>query len=113
MISEKTRELLTKAQSYQQQIQLLMAQKEAINAQLIELKKALEELRKTKETEVYRISGPILLKSKKPEVEKDLKEKENLLSGRLKTIETNEKSVKGKLDELREDISKTDIKGAR
>jgi len=113
MMTEKAKELLGQAQTYQQQLQVLLAQKEAITMQLIELKKALEELGKTKETEVYRISGPILIRAKKTDVKKDLQDKEKIMDTRVKTIETNEKRIKDKLDELRQDLTKTDIKGAK
>ncbi len=113
MMSEKAKELLGQAQGYQQQLQVLLAQKEAINLQLIEIKKALEELGKTKETEVYRISGPILIKDKKADVSKELTEKEKTLGTRLKAIETNEKHVKSKLEQIRESLTKTDLKGAK
>ncbi len=113
MMTEKARELLAQAQAHQQQMQVLLAQKEAISIQLVELRKALEELGKTKETEVYRISGPILIKDKKTNVSKDLEDKEKLLSTRLKTIEANEKHIKSKIEQVRESLTKTDLKGAK
>lgn len=104
--SEQVQQLLNQAQLYQQQIQNILAQKESLNVQLIEVTKAAEELEKVKAgEEVYKIAGPILIKSKKAEVMKDLKEKEDIIRTRLKTIETGEKRIKGKIEELREKIT--------
>jgi len=110
--SKQVQQLLNQAQLYQQQIQNVLAQKETLNIQLIEISKALEGLEKTKETEVYKIAGPILVKSKKAEVKKDLKEKEDAIRARLKTLESGEKRIKEKIEELRDKISKPTKKQA-
>ncbi len=85
-----------------------MAQKEALNMQLMEIRKALEELEKTKEKEVYRLSGPILIKSTKAEVKSMLKDKEELINMKIKTLEKGEKKMKGKIEELRDKLTKND-----
>lgn len=103
--SEQIQQLLNQAQLYQQQIQNIFAQKEALNVQLIEIGKALEELDKTKEEEVYKIAGPILIKSKKSEAKKDLKEKQDAIRMRLKTMESGEKRIKEKIEDLRNKLS--------
>lgn len=104
--SEQVQQLLNHAQLYQQQIQSILAQKESLNVQLIEITKATEELEKVKAgEEVYKVAGPILVKSKKAEVMKDLEEKEDAIRTRLKTIEAGEKRIKGKIEELREKIT--------
>jgi prefoldin beta subunit len=106
MTSQEAQQLLGQAQVYQQQVQGIMSQKELLNTQLMELEKAIEELDKTKEKEVYKISGPILLKTVKSEVKKDLKEKKEMINTRLKSLETSEKKVKEKIDVLRQKLSK-------
>ncbi len=99
-------QLISQAQLYQQQMQNIMVQKESLNIQLIEISKALEELEKSHaDNDVYRIAGPILIKSGKTEVKKDLKEKEDVIRMRLKTIETGEKRVKDKIEEIRDKMS--------
>lgn len=111
--SKQVQELLNQAQLYQQQMQGIVAQKEAMNVQLIEISKALEELDKVKESEeVYKIAGPILVKSKKTEVRKDLKEKEDMIRMRLKTMESGEKRIRTKIEELRDKISAPEKKKA-
>jgi prefoldin beta subunit len=103
--SKQVQQLLNQAQLYQQQMQNIFAQKEALNVQLIEIGKALEELEKTKEGEVYKIAGPILIKSKKADAKKDLKEKESAIRMRLKIMEGGEKRIREKIEDLRDKLS--------
>ena len=99
-------EMLNSAAVYQQQLQGVMVQREATGMQILEIKKALEELEKsTEQKDVYRIAGPILLKTPKDEVLKDLKEKEEALGVRLKAIEKEEKRIKIKIDEIKEQLT--------
>ena len=97
-------QLLQSASILQQQLQNIMAQKEAIGIQLLELKKALEELENTKEKEVYKIAGPILIKSQKAGVLKELRERDETFSLRLKSLEKEEKRIKLKIEDLREKL---------
>ena len=103
--SKQSQQLLNQAQLYQQQMQNIMAQKEALNVQLIEIGKALEEIEKTKESEVYKIAGPILIKSRKLEVKKELKDKEETIRNRLKTMENGEKRIRDKIEDIRKKLS--------
>ena len=68
--------------------------------QIKEIEKAKEELDKTKTNEIYKISGPILIKSKKSDVLQELKEKREFLDTRLKTIEKSEQKIREKLNEI-------------
>ena len=105
---EETKQLLGHAQMYQQQIQTVLAQKEALKLQLAEIEKALEELEKTGERDVYKLAGPVLIKTKLAEVKKDLHEKKKLINLRLKTLEDSERKIKEKLDELRKKLAKSE-----
>ena len=111
MTSQQAQQLLMQAQAYQQQIQNIVTQKETLKLQEMEIKKALEELEKTQEKNVYKISGPILVKTTKEEVTKDLKDKQELIEARIKTLEKNEQKVKEKIDELREKLMQTSSGG--
>ncbi|GEM_PF-759313 len=105
MTGKETQQLLEQAQTYQQQMQGIIAQKEAMKMQLLEMNKALEELGKSKETEVYRLSGPVLIKEKKTAVEKDLKENVEALEARQKAMEKSEARIKEKIEELRKKLT--------
>ncbi|UCD03167.1 MAG: prefoldin subunit beta, partial [Candidatus Aenigmatarchaeota archaeon] len=96
-------------QAYQQQLQLVSGQKEALNMQTAEISKALEELSGQGKGEVYKISGPVLIKVSSAEAVKDLKSKKELAALRLKTIEKSEAGLKEKLEDLREKLSKAGV----
>lgn len=104
---EANQQLLQSAAVLQQQLQNIMAQKEAMGIQVLEIKRALDELEKSKEKEVYKIAGPILIKSGKADVLKDLKERDESFDLRLKQLEKEEKRVKLKIEELREKLVKS------
>jgi len=101
MASKQSQNLLEHLQIYQQQMQGIAAQKEALNMQLIEINKSLEELENTKEKEIFKISGAILIKQGVQEVKKDLEGKKELIDLRIKTLEKSEKKINEKLEEIR------------
>ncbi|RLJ10267.1 MAG: prefoldin subunit beta [Candidatus Aenigmatarchaeota archaeon] len=100
-MTDDVQQLIAQAQSYQQQFQSIITQRETLKLQQLEIKKALEELEKTNEDTVYKISGPILIKTSKSDVKKELTEKSELISARLRTLEKSERLVKEKIEELR------------
>jgi prefoldin beta subunit len=103
---QDNQKLLQSAAVLQQQLQNIMAQKEAIGAQVLEIKKALDELEKSKESEVYKIAGPILIKSPRAGVLKELKDRDETLDLRFKTMEKEEKRIKLRIEEFREKLVK-------
>jgi prefoldin beta subunit len=103
---EQAQQILGQAQAYQQQIQSILAQKETLKIQQMEIKKALEEMDKAKDEQVYKASGPILIKSSKEDVKKELSEKDEFITTRLQTLERSEKKVKEKIEELRVKLNK-------
>ena len=92
---------MSDSQMIQQQMQAMLMQREQINMQLMELKNAIQELEKSSEKEVYKIAGPVLVKKPRADVLADLKEKEELLSMRMKSLEKAETKTKEQMDELR------------
>ncbi len=106
MVSEQVQQLIMQAQAYQQQLQVVATQKEALNLQMIEMGKALEELSRPSKEDVYKIIGPVLVKVKRAEAKRDLESKRELITLRMKTLEKSEGKLKEKLDELREKLSK-------
>ncbi|HJW97375.1 MAG TPA: prefoldin subunit beta [archaeon] len=103
---EQAQQLLGQAQVYQQQMQSILAQKETLKMQQLELKKALEEMEKSHEASVYKASGPILIKSLREDVKKELSERDEFITTRLQTFERSEKKVREKIEELREKLNK-------
>ncbi|MCD6591247.1 MAG: prefoldin subunit beta [Candidatus Aenigmarchaeota archaeon] len=94
-------EILNTAQTYQQQIQVVMTQKAALTLELNEIKKAIEELERTKQGDVFKISGPILIRVDAKDLKKELDDKKELINLRIKTLEKQENKLKEKIEELR------------
>jgi prefoldin beta subunit len=101
---DENQQMLQTVAILQQQLQNIMAQKEALGMQVLEMKKAQEELEKSKEKEVYKIAGTILIKSPKAETLKELRERDEAFSLRLKSLDKEEKRVKLKIEEFREKL---------
>ena len=104
--SKNVQQLLGQAQLYQQQMQSILNQKELISMQVMEIDKALEALETTKEKDVFKISGPILIKTGKILVKKELNEKKEAISLRIKSLEKGENRLKAQIEELRARLSK-------
>ncbi|MBL7169456.1 MAG: prefoldin subunit [Candidatus Aenigmarchaeota archaeon] len=100
MPSKQEQQMLAQAQVYQQQMQMILAQRETLDMQQKEIENALVEMKKTKEKEVYKIAGTVLVKDSKVAVIKDLSGKKKLIDTQLKRLEINEKRIKEKVDEL-------------
>ena len=98
-IQEKIQEL----QILEQNLQSILLQKQAFQMEFNETESALIEVGKSHD-EVYKIVGQVMVKAGKTDVEKELKEKKDILSLRLKSIEKQESSFKEKLDKLREEV---------
>jgi prefoldin beta subunit len=107
MAGEELQQLLMQAQALQQQLQGIMAQKEAMNVQMLELSKAMKELDGlAKGEEVYKIAGPVLIKEKGAKAKKDLEEKKELISMRVKSLEKTETQLKDDMNDLRDKLTK-------
>lgn len=102
---QQAQQLLEQAQMYQQQLQNLVAQKEALNMQTTEIQKALTELSTTKD-DVYKVAGPILIKSDLESVKKELGDKLDFINLRVKTLEKSEKRLKEQFEEISQKLSK-------
>lgn len=98
--------ILAEAQLYQQQMQTIISQKDMFNMQLYEIKNAIESVENSKESNVYKITGPILIKTPKADIKKDLKEKEELIDLRIKTLNKSEEKIKSMLEDIKEKLSK-------
>lgn len=97
-------EKIQQLQLLEQSLQQLLLQKQAFQAQLVEVESAQEGTKTTEE--VYRIVGNILIRAKKDDVEKELKEKKEMLDIRIKNIEKQEEAIKEKVKKLRQEVLK-------
>lgn len=99
-LSPQQRHALTQVNIYQQQIQVLMAQRQQMEMQLKEIEVAHEELQKEEIAEVYKAIGPALIKKKKEAVVEDLEEAKKKIKTRIQTIKSQEKKLRDKMKEL-------------
>jgi len=99
-LTPETQQILLEMQTFQQQMQTVLMQKERLGVQGTELEEALVELKKSSGEEVYKAVGPILIKSTKTELETELSEKKESVELRLKSLQKQEERLKDKLKEV-------------
>ncbi len=100
-------EYLKEMQGIQQNLQVLLMQKQNISVQMSEIKNALEEVTKAENTELFEIVGTVMLKKTKDELKLSLEEKKDILDLRLTTLE---KQIK-RFTEDSKDIQKKIVGG--
>lgn len=86
---------------YRQQLMGLANQKQQLQMHNSIADAALKELEKTKEEKVYKAIGNILIYTDKKDVEAELKKEKEEVGLKLKTLETQEKTVTDLLNKLR------------
>jgi prefoldin beta subunit len=100
------REQLSRLQQLQQNLQAIMMQKQQVELEVVEIDRALEELRKLEgDKPVYKGAGPLLVKANKDDVLKELEEKKELSNTRLTVLGKQETRVKDNLKEVENKIN--------
>ena len=103
-MDKETENQIKELQIFEQNLQAVLMQKQAFQLELSEIENALEELSKTKEKEVYKIVGNIMVKSSKEDILKDLRQKKDMISIRLKSIDAQEKNIEENAEGLRKKV---------
>ena len=98
MSSEKINQL----QLLQQNIQTILAQKQQLQSQLVELDSALTEIGKTEKS--YKILGNIMVAASKDNLSKELSEKKEIVEVRLKNFQKQEERLKKDIEELQKEV---------
>lgn len=80
-------EMIKKLQQIQQQLQVLMYQKQNVQVQQAEIENALKEVESGESTDLYEIIGTVMIKRDREGLLKSLKEKNEILELRLSTLE--------------------------
>lgn len=104
-LPEQAQHIIIQLQQYQQQLQLLVMQRQQLELQLAEINAAVEALKAVAGDEVFRAVGPILVKSRKDEVNKILADAREMIDLRMKTVQKQEAKVKEKVKELSDKIT--------
>lgn len=103
-IDKETQQKIQELQLIEQNMQSFMLQKQNFQAQLSEIESAIKETGKSKDA--YKIIGNIMVKADKKDIEKDLKQKKEMLDLRIKNIEKQEEKLKDKATELQKEVMK-------
>jgi prefoldin beta subunit len=107
------KEQISRLQQLQQNLQAIMMQKQQIELEIVETERALEELNKiTKSDSIYKAAGPLLIKSEKDTIEKELSEKKELANTRVMVLGKQESRVKENLKEVENKINQM-LKGTQ
>ncbi|ANF23164.1 prefoldin subunit beta [Thermococcus piezophilus] len=104
-IPPQVQAMLGQLESYQGQLQLVIQQKQKVQLELTEAKKALEEIEKVEDgTVIYKTVGTLIVETDKAKALEELKEKVETLEVRLNALERQEKKLNEKLKELTQKI---------
>lgn len=103
-LTDQQKEMIIQFQTYQQQLQSILIQKESLRLQIMEMDKALEELNATNQEKTYKITGSIMVLKPVAELKKELEEGKEALAVRIKSLEKTEERINNRLKELQEKL---------
>jgi len=101
--NKETEEKIRQLQLFEQNIHGLLTQKQTFQSQVLEIDNAVKELEKAK-GKVYKIVGTVMIDSTKENLEKDLKERKEVLELRLKSIQKQEDGLKERAEKLQKEV---------
>lgn len=104
-MSKETEQKIAQLQVMEQNLQGLMQQRQAFQAQLMEVENALSEVTGAK-APVYKIVGSIMISAEKETLKKDLTSRKEVLDLRLKSIQKQEDAMKEKAEALQGEVVK-------
>ncbi len=104
-LPKDVQEKLMHLQRLQQQIQMIVVQKQQFQLQMMETENALEELKNAKKA-TYKLVGEVLIEKDKKELEKELGETKEKIELRLKSIEKQEANLHAQSQKLQEELTK-------
>lgn len=99
------RQQLARFQQLQQTLSVILAEKQRLEMELLEVKDALEELQKlSDDAVVYKAVGPVLVKTDRQKVVEELTERRDLAETRLKLLEKQEQRTREQLENLQKEL---------
>ena len=105
---------LAQFQQVQEQLKIILAQKQNVQAELREIGNVLAELEKLPDNiELYKNVGHILIKTSKEDVVKELNERKEILELRMKTLEKQEAYLQKQYNELKRKVTEELMKTYR
>ena len=103
-LTDQQKEMVFQFQTYQQQMQSILIQKESLRLQLMEIDKAVEELNTTNQEKAYKITGNIMISKPVADLKKELAENKEAIDVRIKSLEKTEERITARLKELQEKL---------
>ena len=102
MDEEKMQEI----QILEQNLQNMFMQKQSFDMELQETEAGLTEINSSKNDEVFKIVGQLMIKADKSKMKEELVNKENILKMRLDSIAKQESFMMEKLESFRKELIK-------
>jgi len=120
MNEEEQRAAILEFEKNRQLLANVSAQKQQLKVQSGILKVSLEELKSTKEKTVLKVVGNILISKDTKEMEKEVKENQEIVDLKIKTLDKQEEitlkklnSLKAQLESPKQETDKTEISKKR
>jgi len=106
----KVQQRLLHFQQLYQQVQNLVARKQQLKLELMEVENALRELEKVGEdTPVYKSVGAILIRTDKAKLVQELEDRKTFLNLRIEQVEREEKRARELLEDVRAKLRKEGV----
>lgn len=97
---------LVRLQQLQEQLRLVLAQRQSVELELREVSRVSEEVSKLEEgSSLYKSIGHVLLRTDRESVLKELNEKKEVLELRVKTLSKQEEYLNKQIEDLRKRIT--------
>ncbi len=109
-MNKEAEQMLGQIQMQNQQLQILMLQRQALEVQSKEIENALAEIEKLDKEDIYRSIGPVLVKTDKKNVKDELTEQQEEAGLKLKAVEKQEKAVRERMQKSQKELQ--DIMGS-
>ena len=105
---------IAQLQQLQEQLRIILAQKQSVEAELREVERVISELTKmSNDAELYKSIGHILVKTSKEDLMKELTEKKEILELRKRTLEKQESFLQKQFEDLRKKVTEELMKTYR
>ena len=97
----QVQERLLRLQQLQQTLQTVLAQKQQVDMENVEVEQTLAELKKTsEEATIYKSAGSLLIKTEKTKVTEELVERKELLNTRSTVLTRQEERLRSQVKEV-------------
>jgi len=106
-MDENTKQKIQEIRVLEHNLQQVLMQKQAMELELNETLNAIQELYASKDKEVYKMMGSIMLKASHSKVSAELEEKKKILEIRVQALEKQQRILESKGKELHEEIKKS------